>query len=613
MEVSHLDVSIKGYQEIIPVLRNVSFCLYPQEKLGIVGESGSGKTLLMKSILQLLPPSASIDRGEIIYQDHNLLTLSESQLQTIRGKEIGMIFQDPLTALNPTMTVGNQILESYLKHFPINSFSQAKQATLKLLEQVGINEPQLRFDQFPHLLSGGIRQRILIAIALAANPTILIADEPTTALDVTIQAQILQLLKNLQKDKSSILITHDLSLIASFCDRVLIMRSGEIIEEAEVYKLFENPQHPYTKTLLTAVPSRHLIRQRIIGNKDEKKDFVIESAVIEDSFSNRNEKGCEEKKPLIVVQNLKKYFPTSKGVLRAIDEISFTVDRNQILAVVGETGCGKSTLGKLLLRLEQPIEGDIFFENQNILNFGITKLKQWRKQAQMIFQDPYASLNPRMTVEDILKEGLSIHNLNRDSATIAQALSQVHLPRSYRQRYPHELSGGERQRVGIARALILNPQFIVCDEPLAALDLSIQNQIVELLKELYIEKGLTYFFISHDLRMVQLIADHVMVMYLGKIIEKAPTKLLYLSPLHPYTQALLSSIPIPDPKTEKNRTPLIVSGEAPSPIGAIQGCKFFKRCPKAMPICQIQDPPLRKIGTDHQVACHLYDQKKDGL
>lgn len=310
---------------------------------------------------------------------------------------------------------------------------------------------------------------------------------------------------------------------------------------------------------------------------------------------------------MIIVKNLKKYFQTPRGLLKAIDDVSLEISDKQTLGLVGETGCGKSTLGKLILRLYEPTEGHIYFNKKDVLSFSSKELKEWRKEAQIIFQDPYASLNPRMTAEDILKEALSIHHLDRSSSVIDRAFEQVLLNLNHRQRYPHEFSGGERQRIGIARALILNPKFIVCDEPVAALDVSIQAQIINLLKDLKEKKGLTYLFISHDLRMVQYVADWVAVMYLGKIVEKAPTNFLYQNPLHPYTQALMSAIPVPDPVIEKKRTRIVLSGDTPSPIHPPKGCHFCTRCPKVMPICRVKAPVLKEIRTDHQVSCHLYD------
>jgi oligopeptide/dipeptide ABC transporter ATP-binding protein len=311
---------------------------------------------------------------------------------------------------------------------------------------------------------------------------------------------------------------------------------------------------------------------------------------------------------MILVKNLKKYFSTSKGLLRAVDDVSFEIPEGQTLGLVGESGCGKSTLGRLLLRLYEPTEGEVSFDGNNIFSFSPEELKKWRQEAQMIFQDPYASLNPRMTAEDIIAEPLKIHRIDIEAGTIAKAFQQVSLNPQYRSRYPHEFSGGQRQRIGIARALILNPRFIVCDEPIAALDVSVQAQIVNLLKELQQQMGLTYLFISHDLRMVRYIADQVAVMYLGKIVEKAPTEILYQNPLHPYTQALLSAIPIPDPIEEKKRSRIILSGEIPSPLEPPKGCGFCSRCPKALDICKTEPPPLREVEPGHFVACHALDK-----
>jgi oligopeptide/dipeptide ABC transporter ATP-binding protein len=411
----------------------------------------------------------------------------------------------------------------------------------------------------------------MIALALARSPTLLIADEPTTSLDVTVQAQILDLLKTL--DQTMILITHDLSLVAGFCNRVLVMQDGKIVEEAFVEEIFARPQHPYTRHLLESIPS-------LSGNS----------------------RVTTQTTPLVTVENLKKHY----GSLKAVDGVSLTLYQKETFALVGESGCGKSTFGKTLLRLEEPTAGSVLFKEKNIFHLPPKELKIFRQQAQVIFQDPYASLNPRMTVEDILKEPFEIHRIETSDEHISHLLKQVHLPDSFRPRFPHELSGGQRQRVGIARALALSPQFIVCDEPLSALDVSIQAQIVELLKDLREALNLTLLFISHDLRMVKHISDRVGVMYLGHLVELAPTADLYLQPLHPYTEALLSAIPIPDPEAEKTRTRVILPGEVPSPLNPPKGCVFCTRCPKVMPICHTTPPPLIQIAPNRQVACHLY-------
>jgi peptide/nickel transport system ATP-binding protein len=517
LSVKNLYVSVNGCD----VLKDITFTLVEGEKLGIVGESGSGKTLLMRSIIGLLPSSITIRKGTIHYQGRLLSSMKERELQKIRGKEIGMVFQDPLTFLNPTTRVGDQIAEGYRRHFPSVSAVEARAKALQLIKEVGIPEPERRLLQFPHELSGGMRQRVLIAIALSASPTLLIADEPTTALDVTVQAQIMQLLHNLQIYKSTLLVSHDLSLVASFCDRVIVMHEGQIVEDASTRDLFSTPRHPYTKQLLRSISS---LAPRKIESPSHSPTPT-------------------QKQPLVIARHLTKTFPTSQGLFPAVSDVSLHIDQGQTLGLVGESGCGKSTLGRLLLRLLEPTAGTVHFNGLDILSLSPKKLKEWRKEAQIIFQDPYASLNPRMTVAALIAEPLKIHGVKASEEAVIQALQQVGLSPDHRFRYPHQFSGGQRQRIGIARALILNPRLIICDEPITALDVSIQAQIIALLKDLQQQLGLTYLFISHDLRMVKHIADRVAVMHLGKIVEEGPTDEVFNSPQHAYTQTLLSAIP----------------------------------------------------------------------
>ncbi len=460
-------------------------------------------------------------------------------MESIRGQHISMIFQDPMTSLNPTIRIGEQIAESLIKHQGVSK-KDAYSKTVELLELVGIKNSQKRYAQYPHEFSGGMRQRAMIAMALACNPSLLIADEPTTALDVTIQAQILNLMKQMQKKlgTSIILITHDLGVVAGMCDRVIVMKEGEIVEEGTTEEIFNNPKHPYTKRLLNALPKLH-------EKKEPKKTPLLEG-------------NLDASKPLIEISSLKKHFDLGKGeILKAVDDLSFQIYPGETLGLVGESGSGKSTTGRTILRLHEPTDGDVLYNGIPITRLSKKQLKTMRRHMQIIFQDPYSSLNPRKKILDIIGESLDIHGLvkNNDErrARVEELLELVGLKKEHANRYPHEFSGGQRQRIGIARALAVEPKFIVCDEPLSALDVSIQKQIVDLLKDLQHRLGLTYLFIAHDLSMVKHISDRVAVMYGGKIVELAESEELYSNPQHPYTKSLLKSIPIPDPAIEKKK------------------------------------------------------------
>lgn len=537
LDLKNVSVSFRTGKSEFDAVKNISFSIKKGETLGIVGESGSGKSVTAKSIMQLLPtPPSFIKSGEIFFQNDNLLTKTEKEMENIRGRHISMIFQDPMTSLNPTMTIGKQLEESILKHQNLSK-SDAKIQAIDMLKLVGIPNSEERYSQYPHEFSGGMRQRVIIAIALACNPALLIADEPTTALDVTIQAQILNLMKDMQKKfhTSILLITHDFGVVARMCDRVLVMKDGEIVEQGNTVDIFEKPQHPYTKKLLHSLP-----------RLDEKKKKKAPSIAF-------------QAEPLIQVRGLKKYFPLGKGnVLKAVDNIGFEIYQGETLGLVGESGSGKSTTGRALLRLHEPTAGEMLYKGLPLNRLNKKELKHMRKHMQMIFQDPYSSLNPRYKVEDIIGKPLDLHGLTTGSAQrrkrVEELLELVGLSSLHAERYPHEFSGGQRQRIGIARALAVEPSFIVCDEPLSALDVSIQAQIVTLLEDLQKNLGLTYLFIAHDLSMVKHISDRVAVMYKGKIVELAESEELYNNPQHAYTKSLLEAIPIPDPKIEYNRS-----------------------------------------------------------
>ncbi|QUG40166.1 ABC transporter ATP-binding protein [Psychrobacillus sp. INOP01] len=540
LKVKDLHISFLTSDKEFEAVRGVSFEVKKGETIGIVGESGSGKSVTARSIMRLLPsPPSLLKNGEIEFLGENLINKSEKEMESIRGQDISMIFQDPMTSLNPTIRIGKQIAESLIKHQKLSK-KEAKKQALELLKLVGIKNSKERFNQYPHEFSGGMRQRVMIAIALACRPTLLIADEPTTALDVTIQAQILNLMKDMQTrfGTSIILITHDLGVVAGMCDRVAVMKDGEIVETGTTEEIFENPQHEYTKKLLKALPR--------LDQKKKPKRPSLRSI------------GAEDGKPLLDVRSLKQHFDSGKGnVLKAVDDISFFIKPGETLGLVGESGSGKSTTGRAILRLHEPTDGDVLYQGLAINRLSKNEMKTMRRHMQMIFQDPYSSLNPRFKVLDIIGQALDIHRLSKSNEErkkrVEELLIMVGLKPEHAMRYPHEFSGGQRQRIGIARALAVEPDFIVCDEPLSALDVSIQSQIVELLEDLQHRLGLTYLFIAHDLSMVKHISDRVAVMYSGKIVELAESEELYSNPQHPYTKSLLAAIPIPDPKIEAKK------------------------------------------------------------
>ncbi len=508
LTVKNLTVCFSHQKERIKAVKDVSLTLFERESLGIVGESGSGKTSIIQAITKL--SDASIE-GDVFFEDTNLL----QNRSKILGTKIGMIFQDPMASLNPIMKIGEQIAEGMIYHKLANR-QVAKQKALQLLKLVGLSNEELRYHQYPHELSGGMRQRVAIAIALACNPQLLIGDEPTTALDVTIQAQILQLIKNIQKNfnMSLLLISHDLGVVYETCDRILILKDGMIVEEGETKTLFNSPKHPYTKMLINAWEHRSY-------SSTPPAPIHLQT----------------NQAPLLEVKNLSKHFLLKDQIIHAAKSISFSLQKGEILGLVGESGSGKSTLGKMILRLITPSSGQIFFKQEEISN---QKKRHLYRQIQMIFQDPASSLNPRMTIESILKEPTDIHHL---PPRVDELLDLVGLPQSAKKRYPHEFSGGQKQRISIARALSLKPDLIVCDEPISSLDILIQTQIIHLLLKLQKELGLSLLFITHDLTTVLSIANRIAVMQKGEIVELKESKTLKENPEHPYTKHLLSSIP----------------------------------------------------------------------
>ncbi len=535
LSVERLSVTFNHKQKVVD---DISFAIYPGETFGLVGESGSGKSITALSALRLLPNNARLNASAINLQGDNLLHRSEYELCKVRGRRIALIFQDPFVSMNPVMTIGRQIEEVIKIHFSL-SREAIKQRVLELLQRVEISNPRQRIKDFPHQLSGGQRQRVMIAMALAGKPDLLIADEPTTSLDVTIQAQILTLLKTIQQQTGMALwlISHDLALVSTMADRVAVMQKGKIVETGITADFFNHPKHPYTQKLLNALP--------LMSNAG--RDAI-------------NGISRQEKWPLLQVKNFYCFYPIRKGIfkrvvdhVRAVDGVSFDIQQGKTLALVGESGCGKTTLGKSLLNLIPGSSGQVIINGVELNKLTGEKLRLQRANIQIIFQDPFSAMNPRMLVGDIIAEGIrALHakvSSNECKTKIRQLLLSVDLPQDSAQRYPHEFSGGQRQRICIARALAVEPKLIVCDEPTSALDVSVQAQIIQLLKALQKEQGVGYLFITHDLAVVAEIADDVAVMYQGKIIEQGRVDQVLTQPEHPYTRKLLAAVPVL--KTEK--------------------------------------------------------------
>ena len=554
-------------------VHDLSMQVHANETLAVVGESGSGKSVTALSILRLLPAGARIARGRVLFDGTDLTKLDEKAMSDIRGNRIAMIFQEPMTSLNPTMTVGAQIGESLAIHRGLNA-TAARSEALALLDRVRIPSAKRRLDEFPHQFSGGMRQRVMIAMALACRPKLLIADEPTTALDVTIQAQILQLIKELQdEEKMGVLfITHDMGVVAEIADRALVMRNGEVVESGACRDIFARPRHPYTRTLLFAVP-----KLGAMGASDRPTPFPemdLDGQAITPPMPETDTVKRDEE-PLLQVRNLTTRFDIRGGLFRgvrgrvhAVENVSFDLRAGETLALVGESGCGKSTTGRSVLHLTTPNSGEVLVEGRALSSLSRAQMQEQRCRMQMIFQDPFASLDPRQTVGAAIAEPLLVHRLTDRAgarARVAQLLEQVGLPASVANRYPHEFSGGQRQRICIARALGMEPRLIVADESVSALDVSIKAQIVNLMLELQARLGLAYLFISHDMAVVERVSHRVAVMYLGEIVEIGPRAQIFGSPQHPYTRKLLDAVPVPDPSRRRDRR-ILSDAEIPSPI-----------------------------------------------
>jgi peptide/nickel transport system ATP-binding protein len=755
LDIQDLSTHIKLTSSVVQAVGNVDMTIDAGETLGVVGESGCGKSMTGLSIMGLLPPGGSIVGGSIKLDGRELVGLKQEELRRVRGNEIAMIFQDPLTSLDPTKTVGYQVAEPVRLHRGASK-AEARDRALEVLTLVGLPRPKERLDDYPHQLSGGLRQRVMIAMALANEPKLLIADEPTTALDVTIQAQILALLGDLKErlGMAMLLITHDMGVIAGHADRVNVMYAGRVVETADVRELFNHMHHPYTQALLASIPqldqdvnkALHAIpglppdlshppqgcrfaarcpratdkcrtdepplsgqtyehrfacwhpvdgplALAVIGEagpdaastglvssdaeavaeaarpadkagytpefvpdvpladaapadgetpaaaataeetQDTAADAVIVVAsgleVTADGRLEVTERTIEVAAasgdgvpPLLELTHLVKEYPITSGVLqrqvgsvKAVSDVSFSVPAGTTFGLVGESGCGKTTIGKMIVALEKPSSGAVTLGDLNVSRLRGTELRRKRRDLQLMFQDPQSSLDPRMRVGAIISEPLTIQRLGSKRAQrdrVFELLGEVGLPRNAVERYPHEFSGGQRQRIGLARALTLNPRLIVADEPVSALDVSIRAQVLNLMKRLQTSHGLTYVVISHDLAVVKYMAERIGVMYLGKLVEIGSAQDIYERAAHPYTAGLIATIPVPRPSVERAKKGAAIRGELPSPVNPPSGCRFRTRCPFAQELCATEEPLLRSFGPGHMAACHFPLQTPDG-
>jgi peptide/nickel transport system ATP-binding protein len=683
LNVEKLRTQFRTERGLVKAVDGVSYDIREGEIVGLVGESGCGKSVSQLSLLQLIPsPPGEIVGGKAIFEGQNLLQLEANgpEMRSIRGGKIAMIFQEPMTSLNPALTVARQLTEMMQLHLNMDN-QAARERSIELLKLVGISDAERRLDDYPHQFSGGMRQRVMVAMAVSCNPKLIIADEPTTALDATIQAQLLELMKDIvvRFKTAMVMVTHNLGIVARYAQRINVMYAGRIIESGAVKEIWDNPLHPYTISLLQCVPKLgkklvpiegvppHLINmpptcpflprcRYQTGNcgKEpwselkliEGQHYVachVDTRSVDPTASipPGRDKRADTMQPIMAtpevtcpgvpesggnikpwqgdiildVKDLRMYFPVTRGLFRrkvadvkAVDNINFKIKKGETFGLVGESGCGKTTVGRCTQRLYRPTGGQILFEGQDVAPLSGKKIKTLRRKMAVVFQDPYGSLNPRMNAGSIVGEPLKVHHLVSSNKEYEEKVEELFrmagLDPSMTDRFPHEFSGGQRQRIAIARALAGDPSLIICDEPISSLDVSIQAQIINLLQELQEKKkGLTYMFISHDLLAVQYISTRVAVMYLGRIVEIAASEELYDNTLHPYSRALLSAIPVPDPHLEEKRERIILEGDVPSPLNPPPGCHFHTRCPIATSECSQVVPPLRDVGSGHQVAC----------
>jgi oligopeptide/dipeptide ABC transporter ATP-binding protein len=657
LSVQDLKVQFSTRKAFVTAVDEFSLSIEPGECVGLVGESGCGKTTTGLAIMRLLPNNGKVVSGSVLLDGVDLSTLTEKQMQSQRGRTVALIPQDPMSSLNPTMKIGRQIGEGLRIHEGASE-EEAQKRALEVLEMVEMPRPAERLDQYPFELSGGLRQRVIIAMGLVCRPKLLIADEPTTALDVTIQAQILDIIDNLreQLDMSVLLITHDLGVIAGRADRVVVMYGGVKAEEAKTRELFASMRHPYSQALLASMPnlentSKHELSsiaglppdlsQEIVGCRFAPRcEYATDQCRAEEpplTFEADHAFACYHPVPgpkpvtvrvneaavavrahakeLLRVEDLVKEFPIKAGVVRhkvgsisAVSNVSFSINEGETFGLVGESGCGKTTIGRMVVGLEVPTGGKVIFDDKLVSARNHRPSRAERRDRQMMFQDPYSSLDPRMKVGQILGEPLMVQRVgsrSQQAQRVAELLMSVGLEPVAADRYPHEFSGGQRQRIGLARALALNPRLIVADEPVSALDVSIQAQILNLMKDLQKAHHLSYVMVSHDLAVVYYMADSIGVMYLGKIVEIGDAESVFRTPAHPYTQGLLDAVPIPDPDLARAQRGHQVKGELPSPVNPPSGCRFRTRCPRAQDICANVEPPFTDFGATHRAACHF--------
>jgi peptide/nickel transport system ATP-binding protein len=680
LSVAGLTTRFRTHGGDVTAVDGVSFDLYAGETLAIVGESGSGKSVTVMSLMGLVAaPAGRVVAGSVMFGGRDLLRVPERELRRIRGQDLAMVFQDPMSSLNPVISVGRQIQEALRLHNRKMTAGQTRQRTVELLAEVGLSAPEESFRQYPHQYSGGMRQRVLIAMSMANRPKVLIADEPTTALDVTIQAQILRVLRKARDltNAATILITHDLGLVAELADRVMVMYGGKVVESADVSTIFYQPRHPYTIGLLAsrprldrdvqklrairgqppnfaALPSGcsfqprcdlqdgraicreqapellsigtghrsacHFAADLAAGQVGDLSDDTAEPATEDHANGQPGSRDTAAAAPpsgreILSVDNLSKQFVLESALFRreprrvvnAVNGVSLALHQGETLGVVGETGCGKSTTGRMIMRILEPSGGTILLKGRDISHVPPAEMPEIRRNIQIVFQDPYSSLDPRMRVRDIISEPLRINHIgDRDSQQqrVSDLLELVGLSPDHASRYPHQFSGGQRQRIGIARALAMEPEVLILDEPVSALDVSLQAQIINLLNALKARLHMSYLFISHDLSMVRYLCDTVAVMYSGQIMESGPADRLFANPVHPYTQALLSSVPIPDPDQRGRRDRIVLEGDVKRATELPRGCIFQDRCFKVTSKCRDERPVLDLVEDGHRSACH---------
>jgi len=669
----NLEIKYQTRQATLTAIRNVNFEVGRGQIVGLVGESGCGKSTVASAVMRLLPPNGEISEGELLFKGRDLRGMNEDDMRRLRGRDISMIFQDPMTSLNPVFSIEQQMVDAILAHPPNDqpiSRSQARERAINMLNRVGIPDAAKRIRNFPHQFSGGMLQRIMIAQALQSNPALLIADEPTSALDVTLEAQITDLIRELRAElQTSILyITHDLGIVAQLCDHVVVLYAGNVVETGGIFEVFKKPLHPYTQALLRSHPSHQMQAERLItirGRVPSLKELPIgckfaprcdlaqsicftqepvlshvESQTVLCHTYQQDWRGMapssvrlnqpsktnaavaqthvSETRQIVHIEQVKVHYKDTlgwlgkilgeqQGLVRAVDGVDVAVYRGESLALVGESGCGKTTLGRTILRLEQPTFGKIGVAGTNITSLPQSKVRPLRAHMQMIFQDPISSLSPRKTVAQLLMEPFKIHGIAVDKPQkVDELLEMVGLSSEQADKYPHQLSGGQARRVGIARALALNPSLLVADEPTSGLDVSVAAGILNLLKDLRERLGLTYILITHNLNIISFIADRVAVMYLGKLVEVGKTSTLFTRPKHPYTEALMSAVALPDPELRDKRKHITLQGEIPSPRNPPSGCPFHTRCYYQQERCLTEAPLLRENSdATHLVACHF--------